>query len=75
MGRWCRSPPQVEEEKNDETSTGNTNIHNLSDKEFREEILRIFNELKETMEQKFNTIQEDMKEAVDDEQPIKNRKK
>lgn len=52
------------EEKSPETTKRKTHIHNLSNKEFRDEMVRVVNDIKETVEQTSNKIHEDMKQTV-----------
>ena len=58
--RKCSSSGE-DEEKILEASTGVTYKYDLSDKEFRNGMLKMFNELKVTMEQAFSKLKEDMK--------------
>lgn len=66
MGKEHRFPPQrVEEDKKPQKSARNAKIHNCSEKEFRDEIVRVLNVLKETMEERrANKIQEDMRTKI-----------
>ena len=54
------------EERISETSTGTSQKYNLlSDKEFREEIVKMIDELKATMERTSNKLREDMDAALE----------
>lgn len=68
MGKQCISPH--DEEKSHEAPTRNNHIHNLSGKVFRNKMVKMFNELTETVGQTSSKIQEDMKETVEWKQII-----
>ena len=66
MKKQRKSPPRREgEEKIPETSTAATHIYDLSDKEFRGEILRRVDVLQATMEQTSNKLREHVNEALE----------
>lgn len=71
MASWGNSAyPRHDEEKSHEAPTRNNHIHNLSGKVFRNKMVKMFNELTETVGQTSSKIQEDMKETVEWKQII-----
>ena len=66
MKKQRKSPPQGEDdEKGPGASTSISHKHDLSDKEFRDEILKMFNELKEMAQQTSRKLKEDIEETME----------